>query len=277
MEGQLGADLSGVAIHTGADSAKAADGLGARAMTVGTDVYFGAGEFAPGTKEGDRLLAHELAHVVQGQRSGVTRKADEAEEETGPEVSQPDEPAEKEADQVADQVAGNLHDEGEQQRGSEKPEAGEEGEAGQKEEGEDKAGSAENAGQEKAPEVGAKLEGVGRKIFLAEDKNNGVEKQVAAIRRGETVRVATIEEARRILAAMPELKPATEDRKMPNPDKKMAEGFADPPGTYRGDLINKQNPTGPVHPGVGNPEHANNPHYNIKLPDGKKAAIIIKG
>jgi hypothetical protein len=131
MEGQLGADLSGVAVHTGAESAKAADELGARAMTIGTDVHFGASEFAPGTKEGDRLLAHELAHVVQGQRSGVQRKADEGDEETGPEVSQPDEPAEKEADQVADQVAGNLHDgsprgeasESEQQHGGEEPEA----------------------------------------------------------------------------------------------------------------------------------------------------------
>jgi hypothetical protein len=131
MEGQLGADLSGVSVHTGAESAKAADELGARAMTIGTDVHFGASEFAPGTKEGDRLLAHELAHVVQGQRSGVQRKADEGDEETGPEVSQPDEPAEKEADQVADQVAGNLHDgspqgeasESEQQHGGEEPEA----------------------------------------------------------------------------------------------------------------------------------------------------------
>lgn len=38
---------------------------------------------------------------------------------------------------------------------------------------------------------------------------------------------------------MPELRPATEDRKMPNPDKKMAEGFEDPPGTYRGDSTNR--------------------------------------
>jgi hypothetical protein len=90
-------------------------------------------------------------------------------------------------------------------------------------------------------------------------------------------RVKTVEEARKILDAMPELKPATEDRKMPNPDKKMADGFEDPPGTYRGDLINKKNPEGPVHPGVMNPEHANNPHYNIKLPNGNKAAIIVTG
>jgi hypothetical protein len=114
MEGELGADLSGVAIHTGSGSAKAADDLGARAMTIGADIHFAAGEFRPETKDGDQLLAHELAHVVQGQRSGVQRKADEADgEEAGPDVSQPDEPAEKEADHVADRVASNLHLKGE--------------------------------------------------------------------------------------------------------------------------------------------------------------------
>ena len=75
MERTLGADLSGVRVHTGGDSAEAAEGLGARAFTVGSDVHFGRGEFAPGSREGDRLLAHELTHVVQGQKSGVQRKA----------------------------------------------------------------------------------------------------------------------------------------------------------------------------------------------------------
>ena len=74
MERTIGADLSGVRVHTGGDSAEAADSLGARAFTVGSDVHFGRGEFAPGSKEGDRLLAHELTHVVQGQKSGIQRK-----------------------------------------------------------------------------------------------------------------------------------------------------------------------------------------------------------
>jgi hypothetical protein len=114
MEPRLGADLSGVRVHTGGESAEAATSLGARAFTVGKDVHFGAGEFAPGSKEGDRLLAHELTHVVQGERSGIQRKADEHEgggaEQGGHEVSHPDEPAEKEADAMADHVAGDLHD-----------------------------------------------------------------------------------------------------------------------------------------------------------------------
>src|SRR5262249_14407604 len=60
MEPKLGADLSSVRVHTAGDSAKAARDLGARAFTVGEDVHFNAGEFQPGSKEGDKLLAHEL-------------------------------------------------------------------------------------------------------------------------------------------------------------------------------------------------------------------------
>src|SRR5512143_340890 len=75
MEPKLGADLSDVRVHTGGESAQAATGIGARAFTIGSNVHFNAGEFAPGSKEGDRLLAHELTHVVQGKKSGVQRKA----------------------------------------------------------------------------------------------------------------------------------------------------------------------------------------------------------
>jgi hypothetical protein len=127
MEPKLGASLSGVRVHTGGDSAEAAGKLGARAFTVGSDVHFNAGEFSPGSKEGDRLLAHELTHVVQGQRSGIQRKtiedndamgdakggekSDAKGEEKGDaeEVSSPEEPAEKEADAVADDVTDDLH------------------------------------------------------------------------------------------------------------------------------------------------------------------------
>jgi hypothetical protein len=122
MEPKLGADLSSVRVHTGGDSATAAKGFGARAFTVGSDVHFNAGEFSPGTKEGDKLLAHELTHVVQGQKSGVQRKPEEEEgkEAEGAEggaegkdaggkgdageVSDPNEPAEKEADAVGEKV-----------------------------------------------------------------------------------------------------------------------------------------------------------------------------
>lgn len=111
MEPELGADLSAVKVHTGGQSAAAAETLGARAFTTGSDVHFGAGEFAPGTKEGDRLIAHELTHAVQAQKFGIQRKADDGEYADGEhnEVSQPGDPAEQEADAVADNVTANLH------------------------------------------------------------------------------------------------------------------------------------------------------------------------
>lgn len=76
---------------------------------------------------------------------------------------------------------------------------------------------------------------------------------------------------------MPELRPATQEHLTPNPTGRMSGGLKDPKGTYRGDLINKSDPTAPVHPDVANPWHANYPHYNIKFPNGNKAAIIITG
>lgn len=90
MEGQLGADLSGVRVHTGADSATAADRLGARAFTVENDVHLAAGAYAPGTKDRDQLLAHELTHVVQGQSAGVQRKAEGDDAGGAAAVSQPE-------------------------------------------------------------------------------------------------------------------------------------------------------------------------------------------
>ena len=69
FEQRLGAGLGDVRVHAGATAAASARALGARAYAVGRDVVFGAGEYQPGTPSGARLLAHELAHVVQ-QRAG---------------------------------------------------------------------------------------------------------------------------------------------------------------------------------------------------------------
>ena len=65
FEPRLGHDLGGVRVHDGAAAAGAARAVGAAAFTVGSDVFFGGGRWAPGTDAGRRLLAHELAHVVQ--------------------------------------------------------------------------------------------------------------------------------------------------------------------------------------------------------------------
>ena len=68
----FGTDLSGIRVHTGTGADRAATGLHARAFTTGSHIAFRAGAFAPGTATGDRLLAHELAHVLQ-QHDGVAR------------------------------------------------------------------------------------------------------------------------------------------------------------------------------------------------------------
>jgi hypothetical protein len=89
-------DLSDVRVHTG-DTADALNtAVAARAFATGSDVYFAQGEYKPNTADGDRLIAHELAHVVQ-QRGAPT---------SGPlTVSEPGDALEREADDVADKVA----------------------------------------------------------------------------------------------------------------------------------------------------------------------------
>ncbi|MGY4765823.1 eCIS core domain-containing protein [Kribbella sp. CWNU-51] len=62
---RLGRDLSDVRVHTDDDAASAANRLGARAFAAGPHLGFAPGEYDPGSPAGQRLLAHELAHVVQ--------------------------------------------------------------------------------------------------------------------------------------------------------------------------------------------------------------------
>ena len=70
MTGRFGHDFSQVRVHADADAAHSARALDAQAYTVGRDIVFGAGRFAPETREGRRLLAHELTHVVQQHQAG---------------------------------------------------------------------------------------------------------------------------------------------------------------------------------------------------------------
>lgn len=65
MQAHLGHDFSRVRVHASADASASAEAVGARAYTVGHDVVFGAGAYAPDTMEGRQLLAHELTHVAQ--------------------------------------------------------------------------------------------------------------------------------------------------------------------------------------------------------------------
>lgn len=65
MSGKFGVDFSRVKIHANEESATMNNQINARAFTVGNDIYFNKGEYQPGTKEGNHLLAHELTHTVQ--------------------------------------------------------------------------------------------------------------------------------------------------------------------------------------------------------------------
>ena len=65
MEERFGHDFADVRIHTDVRAARSAEVVGAQAYAVGSDIVFGVGRYSPGTLSGDRLLAHELAHVVQ--------------------------------------------------------------------------------------------------------------------------------------------------------------------------------------------------------------------
>ncbi len=69
MEPRFGYDLGQVRVHADAKAAESARATNALAYTVGRDIVFGVGEYAPQTEQGRRLLAHELTHVVQ--QSGV--------------------------------------------------------------------------------------------------------------------------------------------------------------------------------------------------------------
>jgi hypothetical protein len=85
FEPRLGWDFGGVRVHTGSAAAAAARRLRARAFTIGRDIVFGAGEYAPATTPGRALLAHELAHVVQQApgRAAPQVSLTEAEREAG--------------------------------------------------------------------------------------------------------------------------------------------------------------------------------------------------
>jgi|GEM_PF-3481886 len=82
MEQRFSHDFSTVRVHTGAAAERSARDVDAHAYTVGHDIVFGAGRFAPGTHEGRRLVAHELTHVVQQSGSDATR-LDQSDENRG--------------------------------------------------------------------------------------------------------------------------------------------------------------------------------------------------
>lgn len=72
FEPRFGRSFEDVRIHTDERADVAARAISARAFTYGTDIAFALGQYRPGTHRGRRLLAHELAHVVQQRGHGAS-------------------------------------------------------------------------------------------------------------------------------------------------------------------------------------------------------------
>jgi hypothetical protein len=82
VEAAVGTDLGGVRVHRDKAAADAASALGAKAFTVGQDMFFGSGQYNPTTLAGQQLIAHEATHTVQQSGgSGPARRVQRAKTE----------------------------------------------------------------------------------------------------------------------------------------------------------------------------------------------------
>ena len=86
LEPRVGHDLGHVRVHSGAAAASATHSLNAQAFTIGHDIVFGEGEYAPETSGGMHLLAHEVAHTIQqsGRGGEVQRTIGDGHDLTSP-------------------------------------------------------------------------------------------------------------------------------------------------------------------------------------------------
>jgi hypothetical protein len=100
MERRFGADLADVRVHTGQQAAASAASVQAHAYTVGNEIVFNQGHYDPASPAGDRVLAHELTHVLQ-QRSGPVEGTPVG---GGIALSDPDDRFEQAAESTADRV-----------------------------------------------------------------------------------------------------------------------------------------------------------------------------
>lgn len=112
----MGADFDDVRVHTTPAADELSHQLGARAFTTGQDIFFREGTYAPHTSEGETLLAHELAHVVQ-------QGAGQVPEGSRMTVNAPDDAFERDADRAAESATGAGGAEAAVQRQEEEEEA----------------------------------------------------------------------------------------------------------------------------------------------------------
>jgi hypothetical protein len=99
LEPALGGDFADVRVHTDDEADALNHAVHSEAFTTGMDIFFRSGKYSPASSNGQKLLAHELTHVVQ-QRSAPP--ADELR------VSSPDDSSEREAAEVADSVSSDA-------------------------------------------------------------------------------------------------------------------------------------------------------------------------
>jgi hypothetical protein len=102
LEDRLDADFSDVRVHTGPAAHEAAQDVEARAFTTGSRVVFGRGAYDPASAAGKRVLAHELAHVLQQRRGPVHGTGDVLK------LSDPSDRFEREADRLAQAATGPV-------------------------------------------------------------------------------------------------------------------------------------------------------------------------
>lgn len=100
LEPRFGHYFGDVRVHSGEKAAASAEAIGALAYTLGSNVVFGAGQYQPGTMNGTKLIAHELAHVVQ-QRSWPGTSEPHA-------ISSPSDSLEQEAERASEQLLHNT-------------------------------------------------------------------------------------------------------------------------------------------------------------------------
>jgi hypothetical protein len=96
METRFGYDFSGVRVHADSEAAESARAVNALAYTVGNDLVFSANRYAPHLPGGQRLLAHELTHVMQQQDSTSHASA-----QRDLRISHPTDTSEREAEAVS--------------------------------------------------------------------------------------------------------------------------------------------------------------------------------
>jgi Domain of unknown function (DUF4157) len=103
MESGFGSSFNDVRVHIDEEAAESAAALRADAYTAGRDIYFASGKYAPKSSDGQRLIAHELAHTIQqGEGKAPTGIAAQTDREVG--VARATDPLEREADRASEEV-----------------------------------------------------------------------------------------------------------------------------------------------------------------------------